>query len=41
MGVNESQFDQIIDGAMKDHCHATNPRVATPEEYREILHQAL
>jgi alcohol dehydrogenase class IV len=41
MGVSESQFDQIITGAMKDHCHATNPRVATADEYREILQRAL
>lgn len=41
MGVSESQFEQIISGAMKDHCHATNPRVATPEEYRELLKKAL
>jgi len=41
MGVNESQFDKIIEGALKDHCHLTNPRVATPEEYRDILQRAL
>lgn len=41
MGVSESQFDQIIAGAMKDHCHATNPRIATESEYREILARAL
>ncbi|MFZ5545668.1 MAG: iron-containing alcohol dehydrogenase [Pseudomonadota bacterium] len=37
MGVGSDLFDRIIDGAMKDHCHKTNPRVATPEQYREIL----
>jgi alcohol dehydrogenase class IV len=37
LGVTPELFDRIIDGAMKDHCHKTNPRVATPEEYREIL----
>lgn len=41
MGVDESQFDKIIEGALKDHCHLTNPRVATPEEYRDILQRAL
>ena len=41
MGVSEDLFDKIIAGAMKDHCHATNPRVATPEEYRDILQRAL
>jgi alcohol dehydrogenase class IV len=37
LGVGEDLFDRIIDGAMKDHCHKTNPRVATSDEYREIL----
>jgi alcohol dehydrogenase class IV len=37
MGVNESQFDAVIQGAMADHCHKTNPRIATPDEYREML----
>ena len=41
MGIGESQFDKIIAGATKDHCHLTNPRVATPEEYRDILQRAL
>ena len=29
MGVQREQFDQIIVGAMADHCHKTNPRIAT------------
>jgi alcohol dehydrogenase class IV len=37
MGVTESLFDAVIEGAMADHCHKTNPRIATPEEYREML----
>jgi 4-hydroxybutyrate dehydrogenase len=37
MGVTSSMFDAIIQGAMADHCHKTNPRIATPEEYREML----
>lgn len=41
MGVLESQFDQIIAGAMADHCHKTNPRIATAEEYRDMLRQAM
>ena len=41
MGVERSQFDDIIKGAMADHCHKTNPRIATPEEYREMLEQSL
>jgi alcohol dehydrogenase class IV len=41
MGVTEAMFDGIIQGALADHCHKTNPRVATPEEYRDILTQSL
>jgi hypothetical protein len=41
MGVQTSQFDTIITGAMADHCHKTGPRIATAEEYRELLTRAL
>ena len=37
MGVTESDFERVIDGAMADHCHKTNPRLATREDYREML----
>ncbi|MDO8374132.1 MAG: iron-containing alcohol dehydrogenase [Polaromonas sp.] len=41
MGVQRAQFDQIIVGAMADHCHKTNPRIATAEEYTEMLADSL
>ena len=41
MGVQHGQFEKIITGALADHCHKTNPRIATPEEYRAMLEQAL
>lgn len=41
MGVQESQFDQIITGALADHCHKTGPRLATAEDYRAMLLQSL
>jgi 4-hydroxybutyrate dehydrogenase len=41
MGVTPEQFDKIIQGAMADHCHKTNPRIATAQEYREMLQQAM
>ena len=37
MGVTPDMFEQVIDGAMADHCHKTNPRIATRDEYREML----
>ena len=41
MGVTPEVFDRVITGAMADHCHKTNPRVATADEYRELLHASL
>ena len=37
MGVTEDLFERIIDGAMADHCHKTNPRIATRDDYRQML----
>ena len=37
MGVSADLFERIIDGAMADHCHKTNPRIATREDYRQML----
>jgi 4-hydroxybutyrate dehydrogenase len=41
MGVQSNLFEQIITGALADHCHKTGPRIATAEEYRDMLTQAL
>jgi 4-hydroxybutyrate dehydrogenase len=41
MGVTPDMFEKIIDGAMADHCHKTNPRIATREEYRAMLEAAM
>ena len=37
MGVTEDPFERVIDGAMADHCHKTNPRIATRDDYRMML----
>ena len=41
MGVTEDQFDAVITGALADHCHKTNPRLATPQDYRDMLAQSM
>jgi len=41
LGVTRDLFERIIDGAMADHCHKTNPRIATREEYREMLEASM
>ncbi len=37
LGVTESQFEKIIDGALTDHSHKTNPREASRDDYSKML----
>lgn len=40
MGVTEEMMRHVAEDAMKDHCHATNPRTATPADYLAILKES-
>jgi alcohol dehydrogenase class IV len=41
MGVGPELFERVIDGAIADHCHKTNPRLATRDDYRQMLEASL
>jgi alcohol dehydrogenase class IV len=41
MGVSEAMLPAIAEAALGDHCHATNPRRATREDYQAILEQSM
>ena len=41
MGVDESMFDKVVAGALADHCHRTNPREASADDYRRMLTESL
>ena len=41
MGATAELFERVIDGAMADHCHKTNPRLATRDDYRAMLEASM
>jgi len=41
LGVTEDMYPAAISMAMKDHCHFTNPRIATEQDYVEILRESM
>lgn len=40
LGLTAEHLDRIAKAALLDHCHATNPRIATEAEYRAILEES-
>ena len=41
MGVQSASFEKIIQGALADHCHATNPRLASAHDYEAMLERSM
>ena len=41
LGVTSSLYERIVDGAMADHCHKTNPRIATRDDYVRMLEDSM
>ena len=41
MGVQAGSFEKIIQGALADHCHKTNPRIATARDYEAMLESSM
>ena len=37
MGVGSGEFARVIEGALADHCHKMNPRLASADDYQAIL----
>lgn len=41
LGVTRELFPRIIEGALKDHSHKTNPRDASSDDYRAMLEASM
>jgi len=41
LGVDDALYERIIDGAMADHTHKTNPRLATRDDYARMLEESM
>ncbi len=41
LSVQSSAFERIIDGALADHCHKMNPRLASRDDYHGLLEASM
>ena len=41
LGVTRDMFPRIVQGALKDHSHKTNPREASEDDYRAMLESSM
>jgi alcohol dehydrogenase class IV len=41
MGVERALFPRVVQAALRDHCHKTNPREASVADYEQLLESAL
>jgi 4-hydroxybutyrate dehydrogenase len=41
LGVQREWFGRVVTGALADHCHKTNPRIATEQDYLDLLEQSM
>ncbi len=41
LGVTSAMYERIVDGALADHCHKTNPRIATRDDYVAMLEASM
>jgi alcohol dehydrogenase class IV len=41
LGVTPDMFGRIVSGALKDHSHKTNPRMASEEDYEDMLERSM
>ena len=41
MGIEKSTFARVIKGALADHCHLSNPRLANEDDYMQLIEQSM
>jgi 4-hydroxybutyrate dehydrogenase len=41
MGVGEDLFGKVVEGALVDHCHRTNPRLPSADDYLGMLRDSM